>query len=193
LKVGQTFKGIVLSSEATVYVSPADRSLVETHGISGINCSWNRLNEIPFDSMGKGRNQRRLPFLYAANSVNYGRPHKLNTAEAMAACLFLTGFRDEAAQLLEPFGYGVEFLRLNADSLCLYGLCGSSEEIIAVQERLQKEGEERQRDRETRKERGREGCKISASYLDGMDLPPSGSDGEYEYGGEGEEEEADGI
>jgi pre-rRNA-processing protein TSR3 len=42
LKIGQTFPGIVLSSEAPTYASPADYELVEKHGISGINCSWNR-------------------------------------------------------------------------------------------------------------------------------------------------------
>jgi len=42
LKIGQTFPGIVLSSEATIFASPADYELVQTHGISGINCSWNR-------------------------------------------------------------------------------------------------------------------------------------------------------
>jgi pre-rRNA-processing protein TSR3 len=72
LEVGQTFQGVVLSSEASTFVSPADRGIVEQYGISGINCSWNRLDEIPFGSMGKGRNQRLLPLLYAANSVNYG-------------------------------------------------------------------------------------------------------------------------
>ena len=71
--MGQSFQGVVLSSEATIFVSPADRAIVEQHGISGINCSWNRLDEIPFGSMGKGRNQRILPLLYAANSVNYGK------------------------------------------------------------------------------------------------------------------------
>jgi hypothetical protein len=48
---------VVLSSEAKVYVSPADREIVEQFGVGGINCSWNRLDEIPFGSMGKGRNQ----------------------------------------------------------------------------------------------------------------------------------------
>ena len=59
LKIGQSFQGVVLSSEAKVYVSPADRELVEQYGVGGINCSWNRLEEIPFGSMGKGRNQVR--------------------------------------------------------------------------------------------------------------------------------------
>lgn len=42
LKIGQTFAGIVLSSEATVYASKSDYDIVEKYGISGINCSWNR-------------------------------------------------------------------------------------------------------------------------------------------------------
>lgn len=57
LRIGQTFPGIVLSSEASTFVSSLDKPIVETHGIAGINCSWNRLEEIPFDRMGKGRNQ----------------------------------------------------------------------------------------------------------------------------------------
>jgi ribosome biogenesis protein Tsr3 len=38
-----------------------------------------RLEEIPFKSMGKGKNQRILPLLFAANSVNYGRYTRTNT------------------------------------------------------------------------------------------------------------------
>ena len=91
LKVGDSFSGIVLSSKAKTIISPMDRDILKSHGIAGINCSWNRLEEIPFDKMGKKRSHRLLPFLYAANSVNYGRPYKLNTAEALAACLYITG------------------------------------------------------------------------------------------------------
>jgi len=42
LKIGQPFPGLVLSSEASICVSRVDLSIVEQHGISGINCSWNR-------------------------------------------------------------------------------------------------------------------------------------------------------
>ena len=51
LRIGQSFSGIVLSSEATTFVSREDAGLIIEHGISGINCSWNRLDEIPFDKM----------------------------------------------------------------------------------------------------------------------------------------------
>jgi pre-rRNA-processing protein TSR3 len=106
LKLGKSFPGVVLSSEATVIISPADADIILQHGIAGINCSWNRLSEIPFGSMGKGRHHRILPFLIAANPVNYGRPFKMNTAEAMAACMYIAGFKDDALLMMEPFSYG---------------------------------------------------------------------------------------
>ena len=106
LKLGKSFPGVVLSSEATCIISPADADIVLQHGIAGINCSWNRLSEIPFGSMGKGRHHRVLPFLIAANPVNYGRPFKMNTAEAMAACMYIAGFKDDAMRMMEPFSYG---------------------------------------------------------------------------------------
>jgi hypothetical protein len=42
LRIGQGFRGIVLSSEAESVVSRADRELIQSHGVGGINCSWNR-------------------------------------------------------------------------------------------------------------------------------------------------------
>jgi pre-rRNA-processing protein TSR3 len=67
--------------------------------------------------MGKGRNQRILPLLFAANSVNYGRPFKMNTAEAFAACLYISGFKHDAITIMSNFSYGAEFIRLNKDEL----------------------------------------------------------------------------
>jgi pre-rRNA-processing protein TSR3 len=42
LKIGQSFPGVVLSSEATIHVSREDAEIIRTYGIAGINCSWNR-------------------------------------------------------------------------------------------------------------------------------------------------------
>jgi pre-rRNA-processing protein TSR3 len=117
MKPGHSFRGVVLSSEATVVVSRADRELIESCGVAGINCSWNRLDEIPFQTMGTSRHHRILPFMVAANPVNYGRPFKMNTAEAMAAALYIAGLKEDAARVLEPFGWGIEFLRVNHEAL----------------------------------------------------------------------------
>jgi hypothetical protein len=42
LKVGGAYHGIVLSSEASQFLSPADHDIINEYGIAGINCSWNR-------------------------------------------------------------------------------------------------------------------------------------------------------
>jgi hypothetical protein len=73
---------VVLSSEASEYVSATDRDIVQSYGIAGIECSWSRdLKKFPSSAWKKGRNQRLMHSLIAANTVNYGRrtTHKLNT------------------------------------------------------------------------------------------------------------------
>jgi pre-rRNA-processing protein TSR3 len=198
LRIGQTFAGVVLSSEASVLVSAADREIVLQHGIAGINCSWNRLEEIPFGHMGRGANQRLLPLLYAANTVNYGRPFKMNTAEAMAACLFIAGFAQDAESVLAPFSYGKEFLRLNSEALAAYAACASSDEVraasdarmAATADKASRKAEKLEKERIDRAQRGGLG-----GYMDDMDLPPQDDDyfaqaaGYYEEE-DGEEEEA---
>lgn len=184
LRLGQSFPGVVLSSEATQCVSPADREIVETFGVAGINCSWNRIDEIPMDKMGKGKNQRILPLLVAANTVNYGKPFKMNTAEAIAACLYITGYKDDARMMLSPFSFGMEFLKLNQEALDAYSACASAEEVSALQDMYLNDARDRQMRKEQEKQQREEDRQNSGSnyngYLDDGDLPPIDADYGYE-------------
>ena len=128
----QPFRGIVLSPEAKVAVSPSDADILEKSGMSLIDCSWARLQEIPFRQMQSGHH-RLLPFMVAANTVNYGRPFKLTCAEAAAATLYICGKKDAAKEVLKEFSWGEEFFHLNEQVLDMYACCENAEEVVAKQ------------------------------------------------------------
>jgi len=205
LRVGQGFPGIVLSSEASDTLSPADTEIIKTYGIAGINCSWNRLSEIPFGMLGRARLQRKLPLLVAANTVNYGKAFKMNTAEALAASLYIVGLKAEAHVLMEPLSYGSEFLRLNFEALEAYSGCTNSKEVEDVMAQMvaidEKWRQDRQRRKDMRSGRGDlssgDGDKGEGrGYMDDMDLPPryeSESENESQSGNEGTETELDAM
>eukprot|EP01031_Cornospumella_fuschlensis_P037314 gene37314-45303_t len=175
LKIGRPFNGIVLSADATKVISKEDMSIVQQYGIAGINCSWNRLGEVPVATLGKTRNQRKLPLIYAANTVNYGKACKMNTAEALAAALFIVGYTQDAATLMSSFSYGPEFLRINAGLLEAYEQCKSEREVQNVSTRylaqLEEAKEEKNKKLEARNEQSLKGGNIGG-YMDDMDLPP---------------------
>ncbi|KAI9830219.1 MAG: ribosome biogenesis protein tsr3 [Phylliscum demangeonii] len=133
LHVGQKFAGVVVSPMAKTTLSPADSELLEQYGAAVVECSWARVKEVPFARMG-GKCERLLPYLVAANSVNYGRPWRLNCAEALAACFYICGHPDWAEEVLSPFSYGESFLNINASVLKRYAACKSEADVKRAEE-----------------------------------------------------------
>jgi len=146
LRVGQRFRGIVLSPEGTIPVSPGDLEQIEKFGIAVVECSWARLSEIPFQKM-RSSGDRSLPYLTAANPVNYGKPYKLTCVEAVAGSLAIVGLQAQAELLLQKFGWGHAFWSLNQDLIQKYRACEDSLAMQAVQEEILQTIEDEARER----------------------------------------------
>ncbi len=54
-----------------------------------------------------------VPYLMATNPTNYGKPWRLNCVEALAAAFYITGFDEYAEKLLDGFGWGASFYKVN--------------------------------------------------------------------------------
>ena len=171
LRLGVPFPGVVLTPRATACVSGDDAELLSARGLAVVDCSWARLDDVPFHRL-RGAAPRLLPWLLAANPVNYGRPCKLSCAEALAAGLVLCGRPRAARALMSRFKWGHAFFALNADLLAAYAAAGTSEGVLAVQAAHLEGLAAGSRARDARAE------DKGGDYLGGIDMPPSESESE---------------
>jgi pre-rRNA-processing protein TSR3 len=127
--------GIVLDPYAEQALSPADRD--RSDRLVALDCSWETAEAEAFQLDGP---HRALPFLVAANPINYGTPFRLNTVEAFAGALCILGHREQAEAILGKFRWGHTFLELNEEPLRRYADCATSEAVVAVQAEYLDEG-----------------------------------------------------
>ncbi|TFG33288.1 DUF367 family protein [Candidatus Thorarchaeota archaeon] len=125
---------VVLNPVSEVAFSPADREPILKAALVGLDCSWKQAETIFSNS--KLGDQRALPYLLAANPINTYKPIKLSTAEAIAAALYIAGFKEEAEETMSVFKWGPSFITLNRELLDAYAECASSTEVVKVQKEI---------------------------------------------------------
>ena len=127
----ETPYGVVLNPHAEKALSPADRQTAVDGALVALDCSWESAGEAQFSLAGE---HRALPFLVAANPVNFGRPMQLTTVEALAAALVIFSEREQAEEILAKFTWGETFLELNDEPLRRYADCENSTQVVDIQQ-----------------------------------------------------------
>jgi len=122
---------VVLNPLSKIAFSPADRERIENSGLAALDFSWEHAENALLKNV-RGTS-RCLPFLIAGNPVNFGKPTKLSTAEALSAALFIVGFQEQARRLLSMFVWGHTFLELNYERLEAYAKAKDSTEVVKLQ------------------------------------------------------------
>ena len=124
-----------LERAQTLLLDPSARAPLcradQVAALVAVDCSWKKREHV-FQSI-RARCKRRLPYLIAANPVNYGRPHELTTVEALGAALYILGEKERAKELLGKFKWGPTFLALNAAPLNEYAEASTFADLLACE------------------------------------------------------------
>jgi pre-rRNA-processing protein TSR3 len=118
---------LLLDPTAEQALSPADKTV---KSITVLDCSWEVLNT---GAVRTWRIRRALPFLVAANPVNFGKPCMLSSVEALAGALFIIGEEQQSRDILAKVSWGIRFLEVNAEPLSLYSKAKDSTEVVKFQ------------------------------------------------------------
>ena len=125
------YKTIMLVPIAKKALSPADSA--STGSLTVFDCSWKQISDFEDTLIRMKRKMRALPYLIAANPVNYGKPFILSSVEALATALIILGEEEHAESLLGKFKWGPEFIRLNEEMLLAYSQAKDSTEVVDLQ------------------------------------------------------------
>jgi pre-rRNA-processing protein TSR3 len=120
---------VLLTPEAERALSRADAPRAASRGLAIVDVSWKR-GSFPVVAQAT---PRALPYLLAANPVNYGKPFVLSSVEALAAALVIFRRPDEARAILGKFSWGEQFLTLNREPLEAYSAARDSAAVVAAQ------------------------------------------------------------
>ncbi|MCX9081430.1 MAG: DUF367 family protein [Candidatus Methanoperedens sp.] len=123
-------QAIFLDPFAHQALSPADDA---RHGIVVLDCSWEEVERVFPILQRLMMKHRALPYLLAANAINFGKPFKLSSVEAFAAALYILGEKEQAALILNKFKWGPVFLDLNREPLERYSEAKDSTEVVKIQ------------------------------------------------------------
>ncbi len=107
--------GIVLNPLSQKVLSINDKPLALRSGLTVLDSSWNKSEENFFSKFV--RNARRLPILFAGNPINYSKPFKLSSLEAVIGSLYILDEVEYALKLASIIKWGKTFLDMNAELL----------------------------------------------------------------------------
>ncbi len=122
---------VLLNPFAEKSLSREDLSVAVQYGLVVLDCSW-KTAEQTFQVLETTMVSRALPFVVAANPVNYGKPFQLSTLEAFAAALYILGEVAQATEILRIYTWGHRFLELNQEPLEEYRGAQTSAEVIRI-------------------------------------------------------------
>ncbi|MDK2939631.1 MAG: pre-rRNA-processing protein [Methanolobus sp.] len=123
-------RSILLDPMAEKALSPEDSS---KKSITVLDCSWEEVERVFPKLLRMRLEHRALPFLVAANPVNFGRPFKLTSVEAFAAALYILGNKQQAEKIMSKFNWGHTFLELNHEPLEEYSQAKDSRDVLRIQ------------------------------------------------------------
>lgn len=132
-------RSVILNPFSQEILKPSDSALLLRYGIVVLDTSWNSgLEELRSMTSRRKYEQRVLPVLKAGNPINYGILTKLSSVEAVAAALYITGFKKYSLEILSKFKWGPTFYELNREYLERYSSAKSVEELVSIQNEILK-------------------------------------------------------